>query len=480
MTEFDDLNDLPWSELSEQEVLGALLISGKSFPLVADWLEDSDFFRRDHRLTYQAIRAQAEVGKAYDVVTITDWFHGNGLLESVDNGAYLLELTKTQASAANIVAHAEIVKDKARLRAGIEIGTKLINACRRPRGREVATIVSQATAALSALQGDPRAGGLVPYSTLLTPWFDDFVERHNTGDLPGLPLPWDELNDVLNGLQDGELVVLGAASNAGKSVAAFQLARNLGRKHHGAVFSMEQTGSQIVRRDVAGEGRVPYQWLQRPKQDDPDCDLFVGRIQSAIGQLRQVSYVVDTQARLTTIQISARARRAHMQKALRWVIVDHLHEITLPGKQKEDIERGDAVRDLKALAKELQCPVVALAQLNRTGREGGKRPTMTALRGSGGIEEAADVVIFLHRPDAYDANDRPGLVECIVGKGRDVKTGQVVNLRSRYDEMRIEPWGDEPVPRAAVSKTSADQHWGQVRKSRAVGSKAQRSGGDHD
>lgn len=484
MSRLQRVDELPWSLTSEQQVLGALLISGESFAHVGDWLTDDDFYRRDHALIYRAVMEQAELSKPYDVVTIIDWFESNGLSGEVQNGAYLLELTHTQASAANIVAHAEIVKSKAKLRSSIEIATRLINACHRPKGREVEAIVAEATAALSVLHGDPRAGGLVPYQTLLRPWFDEFLERYESGVLPGLATPWEGVNEALNGLQDGELLILGAASNAGKSVLAFQLGRYLGRQHHGAIFSMEQTGKQIVGRDIAGVGGVPYQWLQRPMKDDEDSDLYCARITTAIGEQHKISCVVDTQARLSTMQIRARARRSHMQKRLRWVIVDHLHEIALPGKQNETIERGDAARDLKALGKELGCPMIVLAQLNRAGRDG-KPPDMSSLRGSGGIEEAADVVLFLHRPDAFDKNDRPGLLEAIVGKGRDIKTGTVINLRSRYDEMRIEEWGDAPLPVPASSRAGVDDQWKHVRsgqrsgyKPPLTGSRGKRNNGD--
>jgi replicative DNA helicase len=186
-----------------------------------------------------------------------------------------------------------------------------------------------------------------------------------------------------------------------------------------------------------------------------DSEIYWERTTRAIEQLTTLDGVIDEDPQLSALQVSARAKREHRKKPLRLVVVDHLHEMALPGKQGEVIERGQALRDLKALAKYLKCPVVVLAQLNRDGGDDGKRPQLKHLRGSGGIEEVADLVLLVHRPDYYNPNDRPGLVEVVVAKGRNVKTGSVIALQNRFDIMRADDWeGPEPEPLGQASQPS--------------------------
>lgn len=454
---------LPHSIEAEQSVLGALMLpGGEALPQIADWLEESDFYRRDHQLVYHAIRELADrPSKVHDVITVMDWFETNALLREVENGAYLVQVSGGSFSAANVVAYAEIVKEKANLRRGIEIGTKLAQACLNPNGRDSGAIIAEATAALSTVRSDSSAVGLVPYRNHLLTWFTEASKRYTAGAPLGLLTPWAEVNDAIAGLQDGQVIVIAARPNMGKSIMAFQIARALGREHHGAAFSMEMTGDVVVGRDIAAVGHIPHTWAQCPTQEDDDCELHWDRVTAAIRELRDVDILIDTQAQLSSAQIVARARRAHRQKRLRFIIVDHMHEMALPGEQGETIERGQAIRDLKALGKELGCPVIVLAQLNRNvGARAEKRPNMTDLRGSGAIEEVADLVLFLHRPDYYDENDRPGLVEVIVGKGRNVRTGRIVALRNRYDQMRLDSWGDDDIPAAKAADEGRDAPMG--------------------
>jgi replicative DNA helicase len=167
--------------------------------------------------------------------------------------------------------------------------------------------------------------------------------------------------------------------------------------------------------------------------------------------------LTDDTPRLSASQIAARAQREHLRAPVRMVLVDHLHEVKLPGKHGEVVERADALRDLKALAKRLGCPVVVLAQLNRGASKDpaeARRPRLTDLRGSGGIEEVADVVLFLHRPDYYKPDDMPGVIEVIVGKGRDIPTGKTIYLQNRFDVMRADDWEGPPPVTTATRQQS--------------------------
>lgn len=472
MTDHDQ--PVPCDLAAEEAVLGGLMIAPEWLNQLQDEmrLAPEHFHSLRHRRIYTAILELATKSKPYDPITIGEWFAANGETAVVEGGAYLIEIAAHTWSTANIRAYAEIIVEAWRRRRLADIGQKLTNLALKPGNRSAVQLANEVQHHLAQI-APAQSVGLVPYRTLLTPWYDDLVRRNEAGSLPGLETPWEEVNEALHGLQDGELLVLAARSNMGKSVLGFQLSRYVGAKHRVAVFSMEMNGNQVVRRDIAALGRVPHRWLHQPRQDE-DSELWWAGIVKAIGELRDIDVLVDTDPQLSSGQVVARCRRAHLQSPLRLVVIDHLHEMAVSGKQNEAIERGQIVRDMKGLAKELGCPVVLLAQLNRTAAHAGKsgaagaqsgRPTLDTLRGAGAIEEAADVVLFVHRPDYYDRNDRPGLIELIIGKGRDIETGTVINLRNRFDQMRIDSWGDADVPVAQTPRES-DSGYGSSRVSR--------------
>lgn len=423
---------------AEQAVIGGLMRWPDSLVKISDWLEEGDFYRRDHRLVYRAISALSEQGKPCDIVTMGEWFEANALADQIGGTGYLLELANTTPSAANIVAWAEIVVEMSRKRQAIELGTELVNAGF-DRGTTSVDLQAMAQVGLANL-APVQHTGLLPIVPVMRDLYAEMVQRYNAKTLPGLPTPWADLNAVTHGLQDGEVLLVAARSNMGKSVVGFQLSRFTGlRGDHVLRFSLEMTARQAMRRDIAALGEVPYDWMIQPT-DEVDHWPAVNK---AINLLKRAAMQIDDTARLSAPQICARARRAHLQRPVRLVLIDHLHEVRLPGKQNETIERADALRDFKALAKDLNCPVVVLAQLNRESAKEGRRPGLHDLRGSGGIEEVADVVLFLHRPDYYRPKDRVGAIEVIVGKGREVRTGQVVYLRNRFDQMRADEWNGE-------------------------------------
>ena len=216
------------------------------------------------------------------------------------------------------------------------------------------------------------------------------------------------------------------------------------------------TNKATHRRDLAALGGIPHHWLLEPRGHD---DEPWERVTEAVRQLGPTPLFTSQEHDLTAAQIAVIAQREHLRAPVRMVLVDHLHELRLPGKQGEVIERADALRALKGLAKRLGCPVVVLAQLNRgaasNDRAEARRPRLTDLRGSGGIEEVADVVLFLHRPDYYNPSDAPGVIEVTVGKGRDIPTGKTIYLRNRFDVMRADDWeGPLPSPTRQQPKAS--------------------------
>jgi replicative DNA helicase len=454
LRDYDDreaFRPLPQSIEAEQSVLGGLMLAPDSLASISDWLAPDDFLRADHRLIYRAILELSDKGRPFDAVTLGEWFDAQGLIEQVAGGAYLIELASTTPSAANIVAYAEIVKDKAALREGIEIGSKLVNDCFRPEGRDTVEIVSGATRQLTQLSGDPKGGGLVQAASTLTDWFEDLQHRYDHGsNVTGLPYPWKDINDITHGLHPGELTIIAARPSMGKSIMGLNLALfSALRGVNTAFFSLEMTHRQINRRNIASLGNVPHDWLLAPNKDQDD--LWT-QVTAAIRQLRGASLLVDETAGLNTDQFVARARRAHRQKPIQLLVLDHLHDMDFPGKRDMRHEVGAAVAAGKKLGKEFGCPVVMLAQLNRAVEDRvNKRPIMKDLRESGEIEQKADVIWFLYREDYYAMKENESHVpvndvEVILGKGRDLRATKPIILRNCYDTMRLADWeGDRPV-----------------------------------
>lgn len=442
----------PQSADAEQAVLGGLMVRHESLAKVSDWLTPEDFYRHDHATIYRAILELAGKGSPFDSLTLGEWFEAQGKSELVDNGAYLIELQSSTASAANIVAYAEIVREKSVLRQAITIGTELANSGFQTDGRDSTEILADATRALTALRGDPKAGGLVSAAAGLNDWFDDLQARyHGGGGMTGLPYPWQEVNKVTHGLQPGELTIIAARPSMGKSVMGLNLAlMNAMRGTNTILFSLEMTLRQVNRRNIASLGEVPHDWLLAPSKQEDDGPDYWPRVSGAIRDIKQAALLVDESAGLRIEQIVARARRAHMQKPVELIVLDHMHEVALPGRREARFETGAIADAGKMLAKEFGCPAVWLAQLNRSlEQRQNKRPVMADLRESGEIEQKADVIWFLYREDYYRRAE-PGYaptraVELILGKGRDLNVGGPIFLREDFAHMRLVDWeGDFP------------------------------------
>lgn len=436
---------------AEQNVLGALMLANEQLAKVSDWLAPEDFYRRDHQEIYRAILAV----KSADPITLGDWFEAQGKGELVQNGAYLGEIASQTASTANLIAYAEIVKQKSQLRQAIEIGHELQNAGFQPDGRDAGEIAADATRKLQDIRGSSRGGGLLLASEGLNDWYEDLIRRYEQdGSVTGLPYPWAEVNRVTHGLQPGELTIIAARPSMGKSIMGLNLALMTAlRGDNTALFSLEMTTRQVNRRNIASLENVPYGWLLAPGKDQDETD-WTHHVSNAIRQLKGASLLIDESAGLSIDKIVARARRAHMQKPIKLLVLDHMHEVRLPGKKDTRFEVGDIADAGKALAKEFDCPAVWLAQLNR-GLESraDKRPQMNDLRESGEIEQKADVIWFLYREDYYQRTNTKWTprhdVELILGKGRDLEVGAPIVLREDYRHMKLTDWDEErhgPVP----------------------------------
>lgn len=471
----------PQSVQAEQAVLGGLLIPGIDAGVLAkfsDWLTAEDFYRRDHQLIYRAILAQAEQRRPFDAITIGEWFEANGIAEQVQGGAYLIDLASTTPSAANIVAYAEIVADKAKLRQLIQFGTDVVNGGFQPQGRDTRDLIADAQRQIAQLAGNPRAGGSKSMLQVGNEWFEALRCRYaDQGAMLGLPTPWAMFNALTGGLQAGELVILAGRPGMGKSAWAINVATaNALSGKRVLFFNLEMTAVSIFNRAIASIANVPLAWLRKPTDDDPDSDTYWSRVAEGVRRMKDAGLVIDDTPALRLEQIVARARREHMRKPVDLIVIDHLHLFPLPGKTRETVEIGQITAALKALAKELGCCVVLLSQLNRSlESRPNKRPVMKDLRESGNIEQDADVIVFLYRDDYYAEQEGrpsefPGFLEMILAKQREGATGKVW-AKARLAYGCIDDYDGEPPhtvrPETEAKAARTNKRWNSYREMRA-------------
>lgn len=449
--------ELPFNHDAEAAVLAGIMLHNSEIPNVQDWLAADDFFASDHAAVYRAVLDLYGSNKPADGVTVGEWLHAQGGGDGRRLSELALELASSAYTAANVTSYAEVIVEHSHMRQFIDTCQKALIAAQSRRGHSAEELAAHLSAKLSSI-APTRSTGLKPYREVMKRFYDELLARHRDGKQIGLPTPWAEVNKAIGGLSDGQVYVIAARSNMGKSLLGFQQARFTGLRGDAvAVFSMEMNDIDVAARDIAALGEIPLQWIIGQDANNEDAELYWAKAGSAISDMMGSSILLDDDPQLSASQIVARAKRAHARKPLRLVVVDHLHEMNLPGKQGEVIERGQAMRDLKGLAKYLKCPVIVLAQLNREAADP-RRPTVKDIRGSGGIEEVADVILFIHRPDVYNPDDRPGLVEVIVGKGRNIQTGTVVSLRNQYQYQRAVDWDgpayefdDKPAPKKQLA-----------------------------
>jgi replicative DNA helicase len=425
----DALRVPPQSVEAEQAVIGGLMLAPESLDRVGDFLGEDDFYRRDHRLIYRAIRELSEKNKPFDAVTLGEWFDSNGLAEQIGGTGYLIELASTTPSAANIRSYAEIVREKAVLRQLIEVGTGIVNDGFKPEGRESSEVLAQAEMKVFKIAEQGRRGraDFVPLREAMKEAFQLLQERYeNQGNVTGLPTGYNDLDEMTAGLQPSDLIILAARPAMGKTTLALNIAEfaALKTKKAVAVYSMEMSASQLAFRLISSIGRVNATRLRTGQLEDEDWS----RVNMAIKMLSDVKVFIDDTPALSPDVLRSKARRIKREHDLGLIVIDYLQLMTVPGTgENRATEISEISRSLKALAKELHVPVIALSQLNR-GLESrtDKRPVMADLRESGAIEQDADIIMFIYRDEYYhkDSQDK-GLAEVIIGKQRNGPTGTV-------------------------------------------------------
>ena len=424
----DQLRVPPHSVEAEQAVLGGLMLAPEAYDRVNDQLTAEDFYRRDHQQIYTAIRDLSERGQPFDAVTLGEWFASQGKLAMVDDGAYLVELATTTPSAANIVAYAEIVRDKAVLRQLIQVGTDIVDSGFQPDGRPSTELLASAEKSVFAIaeQGAKGRTDFVAMPGALKDAFEELRNRfENGGNITGLPTGYTDFDNMTAGLQPTDLIILAARPAMGKTTFALNIAEYaaIKSKKGVAVFSMEMSASQLAMRLISSNGRINASRLRTGQLEDEDW----ARVNSSIMQLSSVKIFIDDTPGVSPEVLRSKCRRLKREHDLGLIVIDYLQLMSVPGNsENRATEISEISRSLKGLAKELNVPVIALSQLNRSlETRTDKRPVMADLRESGAIEQDADMIVFIYRDDYYNKETSPdkGLAEIIIGKHRGGPTG---------------------------------------------------------
>jgi replicative DNA helicase len=441
----------PHSIEAEQSVLGGLMLENSAWDQVADVINENDFYRYDHRLIFRAIDSLANESKPCDVITLSEWLDNISELENIGGLQYLGMLAKNTPTAANIKAYAGIVRERSILRQLIQVGTKICDSAYDTEGRESAELLDHAERQVFEIaeRGARGKQGFKSVKDLLVKAVDRIDTLFQQDEpITGVPTGFTDFDEKTSGLQPSDLVIIAGRPSMGKTTFAMNIAENavMKTKLPVAVFSMEMPGEQLVMRMMSSLGRIDQHRLRTGKLDDDDWP----RITSSVSMLSEAPLFVDDSPSLSPNELRARSRRLAREHGLGLIIIDYLQLMQVPGgKENRATEISEISRNLKALAKELNVPVVALSQLNRSlEQRPNKRPVMSDLRESGAIEQDADVIAFIYRDEVYneDSPDK-GTAEVIIGKQRNGPIGTVrltfQGQFTRFDNFASSGYDDE-------------------------------------
>ncbi|HEX8592770.1 MAG TPA: replicative DNA helicase [Pseudomonas sp.] len=429
----------PHSLEAEQAILGGLMLDNKTWHLIADQIRAEDFYRNDHRMIFKAIADLADRSEPFDIITISEALEGT---PGSGGLGYICELAKNTPSVANIEAYARVVADRGHLRRLISIGHDQIRIASQPSANAQETH-EQCEQALFALGQRSSKVEFRPIADVLSKVIDQIDHNFNSGEaLTGLPSDLPDLDEVTAGFQPSDLIIVAGRPSMGKTALALNWVAPALRarpQHSVQIYSLEMPADKLVYRLLAGMGRIDLGRLLKGQLEDEDWS----KLSTAVAKLQQFTdrLMIDDTASISPADLRARARRAAKKygpPAL--ILVDYLQLMRCPGMENRTLEIGEISRSLKALAKEHNCPVVALSQLNRElERRPNKRPVNADLRESGAIEQDADLIMFVYRDEVYHPeSELQGIAELIIGKHRN---GPIGTVRTAFiaQETRFAP-----------------------------------------
>lgn len=419
----------PHSIEAEQSVLGGLMLDNEAWDAVAEILVEADFYRYEHQLIFRVMSHLSEQHQPFDVVTLSEALKDLKELDNIGGEIYLFELSNNTPSIANIKAYADIVRDRSVTRQLIKVAGQIADSGYHPDGRTTAELLDQAEQKVFAIaEQKARTGSPVQIKDLLTTALERIdVLFHSNNPITGLPTGFPDLDDMTSGLQRSDLIIIAGRPSMGKTVLGVNIAENVAitTKQPVLIFSMEMPGNSIAMRMISSLGSIEQHRLRTGRLHDDDWP----RVGSAVNMLSEAPIFVDDTPSLMPNEVRARARRlTREQGQLGLIIIDYLQLMRVPGLSDNRVaEISEISRSLKALAKELEVPVVALSQLNRSlEQRADKRPVMSDLRESGAIEQDADLIAFIYRDEVYHPDTRDkGIAEIIIAKQRNGPIGKV-------------------------------------------------------
>jgi replicative DNA helicase len=411
----------PQDVIAEQSVLGGMLLSKDAIGSVVEVLRERDFYRPAHELIYDAIVDLYGRGEPADPVTVAAELSKRGDLVRAGGAPYLHTLISSVPTAANAGYYAKIIRERAIMRRLVEAGTKIVQLGYTDEG-EADDAVDQAQAEVFAVTERRASEDYVQLSQLMPQAYDE-IEKIAAGVMgQGVKSGFKDLDALTNGFHPGNMIVLAARPAVGKSTLGLDIARHasIHNRETSVIFSLEMSRSEITMRMLAAEARVPLNNIRSGKLGEEEWSKMARRM----GEISDAPMFIDDSANLSLMEIRAKSRRLKQRHNLKLIIIDYLQLMT-SGKRVENRQQevSEFSRQLKLLAKELNVPVVAISQLNRSPEQrSDKKPMLSDLRESGSIEQDADVVILLHREDLYDSQNRSGEADLIVAKHRNGPT----------------------------------------------------------
>lgn len=416
----------PHSIEAEQAVLGAILLDREAIISASEYIKPEDFYKDSHREVYQAAAELFEKGEPVDLVTLSEQLKQKDVLEAVGGMAFLTDLSTSVPTTANVAHYAKIVYEKSLLR-------KLIRACGEisdmsfQATEDVMEIIDFAEKGIFDISQKRSFKGFVPLKDVLVASFNKIEELYNNkGNTTGIPTGFHDIDSKTSGLQRSDLILVAARPSMGKTSFALNIAQNaaLNQKVPVAIFSLEMSREQLVNRMICAEASIDSHRMRTGSLADGDWP----KLAESVNKLSTADIYIDDTPGITVAEMRSKCRRLKLEKGLELILIDYLQLMQGSGRaESRQQEISEISRSLKALAREMDCPVMAMSQLSRAPEmRSDHRPMLSDLRESGAIEQDADVVMFIYRDEYYNTDtDKKGIAEIILAKQRNGPTGVV-------------------------------------------------------
>ena len=424
----------PHSIEAEQSILGGLLIDNKAIDRIAGQVSASDFYRNDHRIIFTHISKLIDNNDPADIVTVAESLEQNAELTKVGGVAYLGLVAENTPTASNITGYAKIVRERSIMRNLVEVGSDIVESAFSPQGKDAQQLLDESESKIFQIAdaGTSEKLGFIDIKELLpkaAQRIDDLYQLDDPNGVTGVPSGYSDLDQKTAGLQPGDLIIIAGRPSMGKTSLALNIAEHAGMEAGlpVAIFSMEMGAAQLTMRLLGSVGKLDQHKMRIGQLEDEDWP----KLTNALGVLNEAPIFIDEGSALNSYEVRARARRLHRQQGkLGLIVIDYIQLMSSANEQSTEnraTEVSEISRSLKALAKELNVPVVALSQLNRSVESRpDKRPMMSDLRESGAIEQDADVIMFIYRDEVYNPETaEKGVAEILLSKQRNGPTGTV-------------------------------------------------------